>query len=97
MFLDTADLRARRRQTMRLSDWEGILDGFLQMNDLPLLANAGSVSATQAERLAHERYEAFDMQRKEQLAAGEQSDIVELERIADTSKKPRVGRGENHE
>lgn len=86
MFLDTADLRARRRQTMRLSDWEGILEGFLQMNDLPLLANAGSVSATQAERIAHERYEAFDMQRKDQLSAGEQSDIVELEKIAETSK-----------
>ncbi len=89
MFLDTADLRARRRQTMRLSDWEGILEGFLQMNDLPLLANAGSVSATQAERVAHQRYEAFDTQRKEQLTSGEQSDIVELERIADTSKSIR--------
>ena len=84
MFLDTADLRARRRQTMRLSDWEGILEGFLQMNDLPLLANAGSVSATQAERVAHERYEAFDAQRKEQLASGEESDIVELQRIAES-------------
>jgi hypothetical protein len=86
MFLDTADLRARRRQTMRLSDWEGILDGFLQMNDLPLLANAGSVSATRAERVVHQRYEAFDAQRKEQLEADEQSDIVELERIAESSK-----------
>lgn len=85
MFLDTADLRARRRQTMRLSDWEGILEGFLQMNDLPQLTNAGSVSATQAERVAHERYEAFDVRRKEQLAAGEQSDIVELEKIAERS------------
>jgi len=93
MFLDTADLRARRRQTMRLSDWEGILEGFLQMNDLPLLANAGSVSATQAERIAHERYEAFDTKRKEQLAAGEQSDLVELEKIADTSKKVRQSKG----
>lgn len=90
MFLDTADLRARRRQTMRLSDWEGILEGFLQINDLPSLANAGSVSATQAERVAHKRYEAFDAQRKEQLVAGEQSDIVELEKIASQSKQERL-------
>jgi hypothetical protein len=82
MFLDTADLRARRRQTMKLTDWEMVLDGFLRSNELSLLTNAGSVSAAQAERVAFERYENFDAQRREQLAAGEPSDIVELEKIA---------------
>ncbi len=86
MFLDTADLRARRRQTMRLADWEVILDGFLRSNELPLLKNAGTVSAAQAEKIAFERYEAFDAKRKEQLAASEQSDIAELEKIAKSSK-----------
>ncbi len=86
MFLDTADLRARRRQTMSLADWEVVLDGFLRSNELPLLKNAGSVSATQAEKIAFERYEAFDAKRREQIAAGEQSDIVELEKIAESSK-----------
>ena len=86
MFLDTADLRARRRQTMKLTEWEVVLDGFLRSNELPLLLNAGSVSAVQAERIAFERYESFDAQRKKQLAAGEQSDIVELEKIAESSK-----------
>jgi hypothetical protein len=86
MFLDTADLRARRRQTMKLTEWEVVLDGFLRSNELPLLLNAGSVSAAKAEKLAFERYEAFDALRKEQLATGEQSDIVELEKIADQSK-----------
>ena len=76
MFLDTADLRARRRQTMKLTDWEVVLDGFLRSNELPLLTNAGSVSAAQAERIAFERYENFDAQRREQLAAGEPSEIV---------------------
>lgn len=42
--------------------------------------------ATRAERVAFERYENFDAQRRELLAAGEHSDIVELERIAETSK-----------
>lgn len=96
MFLDTADLRARRRQTMRLADWEVVLDGFLRSNDLPLLENAGSVSAAQAEKIAFERYEAFDAQRGEQLAAGEPSDIVELERIAEEGRTQKVRRG-NHE
>lgn len=91
MFLDTADLRARRRQTMRLGDWEEVLDGFLRSNELPLLTNAGSVSAAQAEKIAFERYEAFDAQRREQIAAGEQSDIVELEKIAETAKQLKDG------
>ena len=95
MFLDTADLRARRRQTMRLADWEVVLDGFLRSNELPLLTNAGNVSAAQAERIAFERYEHFDAQRRQQLAAAEQSDIVELEKIAETSKA--LKRKERHD
>lgn len=32
MFLDAAEFRVRRRQTIRLAEWEGILDGFLRSN-----------------------------------------------------------------
>ena len=94
MFLDTADLRARRRQTMKLTEWEVVLDGFLRSNELPLLLNAGSVSAAKAEKIAFNRYETFDTQRKEQLAAGEQSDIVELEKIAYAQRQLK-GKGRN--
>jgi hypothetical protein len=76
---------------MALADWEVVLDGFLRSNELPLLANAGSISAAQAEKIAFGRYEAFDAQRREQLAAGEQSDIVELEKIAEGAKKGKKG------
>jgi hypothetical protein len=88
MFLDTADLRARRRQTMQLAEWEGVLDGFLRSNELPILRNAGSISATKAEQLAFERYEAFDAKRKEaeRLLADQTGDLGELERVAETSK-----------
>jgi hypothetical protein len=88
MFLDTAELRTRRRQTMKLAEWEGVLDGFLRSNELPILHNAGSVSAAQAEQIAFERYEAFDAKRKEaeRLLAEQTSDIVELERVAEASK-----------
>lgn len=88
MFLDTAELRARRRQTMKLAEWEGVLDAFLLSNDLPTLRTAGTVSAAQAEQIAHERYTVFDTKRKEaeQLAATHANDIAELERIAEVSK-----------
>lgn len=96
MFLDTADLRARRRQTMRLAEWEEVLDRFLASNDLPVLRNAGTVSAKQAEAIAHERYAEFDGKRREaeRLEAASTEDLTELERIADASKGRKKGGGE---
>lgn len=93
MFLDTAELRARRRQTMRLGDWESVLDTFLTSNELPLLRNAGTVSAKQAEAIAHARYAEFDAKRREaERAAAEQvDDLAELQRIAEASKGRKKG------
>lgn len=93
MFLDTAELRARRRQTMRLGDWDTVLDNFLSSNELPLLRNAGTVSAKQAEAIAHARYAEFDAKRREaERAAAEQvDDLAELQRIAEASKGRKKG------
>ncbi len=94
MFLDTAELRTRRRLGIMLADWESILDDFLRANELPLLRNAGRVSAANAERLAHERYEAFDQKRAAEAKAADAAvpEIEELKRIAETVEKTR-GRG----
>ncbi len=85
MFLDTADLRARRRQTMKLAEWEGVLDNFLRANELGVLANAGSASHSQAARVAEARYESFDTARRaaERLADAETDELEELRRIAE--------------
>jgi len=92
-FLNTAELRASRRQTMRLADWEGVLDTFLTSNELPRLQGAGSVSAKQAERIAHDRYDAFDKARKaaQALAVSETDELEELKRIADGAKGRKKG------
>ncbi|SIS91585.1 virulence RhuM family protein [Phaeovulum vinaykumarii] len=94
MFLDTAELRASRRQGMRLADWEGVLDTFLSANELPKLHGAGTVSARQAEQIAHDRYAAFDAKRKEaaRQAVAEANDLEELQRIADVAKVGKRGR-----
>ena len=88
MFLDTAELRAGRRQTMKLTEWDGVLDTFLASNELPRLRGAGSVSSDHARRTAEQRYAAFDAKRKEaeRIAAAETDDIEELKRIAETAK-----------
>ena len=73
---------------MRLSDWEQALEDLLAMSELPKLRGAGSVSAADAERVAHERYAAFDAKRKgaERQVAAEVDDLEELERIADVAQ-----------
>lgn len=92
-FLNTAELRASRRQTMQLADWDSVLDGFLRSNELPLLQNAGTVSKKQAERIAHTRYADFDSKRKaaEREAAAEVDDLSELKKIAEGAKGRKIG------
>ena len=89
MFLDTADLRARRRQTMQLAEWENVLDNFLHSNELNVLKNAGSVSHKQATQIVEARYESFDAERKEsdRLADMKTDELDELKRIADNVPK----------
>lgn len=93
MFLDTADLRARRRQTMRLTEWESVLDSFLHSNELNVLQNAGSVSHKQAAQIAEAHYETFDSSRKEaeRLADANIDELDELKRIADNVQKSGKG------
>ena len=92
-FLNTAELRVSRRQTLQLADWDSVLDGFLRSNELPLLQNAGSVSKKQAERIAHTRYADFDSKRKaaEREAASEVDDLSELKKIAEGAKGRKIG------
>ncbi|MCK9176051.1 MAG: virulence RhuM family protein [Desulforhopalus sp.] len=44
MFLDQAEFRAQRRQTILMPDWEVLLDKFLADVELPVLENIGSAS-----------------------------------------------------
>jgi len=91
MFLDTAELRASRRQQILLADWEGILDNFITNNELPLLRSAGSISAAQAEQIAHDRYQDFEASRRdaERQEAAQSDDLSELQHIAANAKPTR--------
>ena len=60
MFLDTAELRAGRRQLMRLVEWDGVLDWFLAGNELPVLRGGGNISAEEAKATVDRRYTTFD-------------------------------------
>ena len=93
MFLDTAELRARRRQTTKLAIWDKVLDNFLSNNGLPMLRDAGRISADYAKQIVDQRYTSFDQKRKEAERASDvdDDDIEELKRIAESVQRKKQG------
>ena len=59
MYLDYAELQAKRNKLMSMSDWADKLDTFLQFNEYDILKNAGKVRADVAKKFAESEYEKF--------------------------------------
>jgi hypothetical protein len=59
MYLDYADLQAKRNRLMKMSDWVQKLDDFLKFNEYEILQNAGSITAKLAKEFAEKQYEQF--------------------------------------
>jgi len=77
MFLDQAEFRAQRRQSIRMQDWGAFLDKFLQDTELPVLANAGSVSREVALEWAEGQYDAFAERRRLEAESEAETRYVE--------------------
>jgi len=92
MYLDYAEDQAERRKTISMEQWANKLDAFLEFNEHELLTHAGKVQMKVAQKLAAERYEIFDKQRKEAEAIeADQEDIEALEVIAKNLGKSNKG------
>jgi len=59
MYLDYAELQASRGRLMKMRDWAGKLDAFLQFNEQEILQDKGKVSHTVALALAEKEFEVF--------------------------------------
>jgi hypothetical protein len=82
MYLDYAELQAKRRKTMTMRQWEEKLDTFLTFNEKDLLNHAGKVSAQVAEKLSLERYSEFNQKRlKEERLRADKEDLALLEEL----------------
>ena len=57
LYLDYAELQARRKIPMSMEDWSRRLDGFLEFNGEKLLTGPGKISAEQAKLHAETEYE----------------------------------------
>ncbi len=58
-YLDLAEDRAVRGIVMRMADWDGFLQTFLQLASYPLLTDQGRVSALEAKLKAEGEYEKY--------------------------------------
>lgn len=82
IFLEQAELRVKQQQELSLNFWRSNVDRMLAFNDQPVLEGAGSVSRESMEKIAHERYEAFDQQRRLAEAwAADAEDLKEIEQL----------------
>ncbi|MDM7483354.1 MAG: virulence RhuM family protein [Halomonas sp.] len=82
IFLEQAELRVKQQQELTLDFWRNNVDKMLAFNDQPILAGAGSVSRENMERIARERYEVFDQQRRiAEAQAADAADLKEIEQL----------------
>lgn len=83
MYLDFAEDQAKRRKAMTMADWSSKLDAFLSFNDRDVLTHAGKLQMAVAQRLAEERFDAFDTARREAEAlAADADDFATIEALA---------------
>lgn len=88
MYLDYAEDQASRRKAMYMRDWEDKLDAFLEFNDRNVLDHAGKLRADVAKKLASERYEKFDRERKKREAQqADDESVEELKQIEESIRR----------
>ncbi|MFH1726883.1 MAG: virulence RhuM family protein [Pseudomonadota bacterium] len=59
MYLDYAELQAKKRIVMTMKDWVSKLDAFLRFNEQDILKNLGKVNSEIAKKFAEEEYERY--------------------------------------
>ncbi|MBC7766618.1 virulence RhuM family protein [Arenimonas sp.] len=59
MYLDYAELQAKKQREMKMVDWIKKLDVFLEFNEYDILKGSGKVSALVAKSFAEKEYEKF--------------------------------------
>ena len=76
IFLETAELRTKSRQEIRMVFWKENVDRIIGSNGFPVLNHAGEVSHAQMEFETNALYLDYDQRRKQQdaLHADEQDD-----------------------
>lgn len=87
MYLDYAEMQAKRGIIMYMKDWVEKLDSFLKFNEQDILTNAGTISREVAEALALGEYEKYRIIRDRLM----ESDFDrEVQKLLKTYKKKKL-------
>ncbi len=88
IFLETAELRTKRREEIRMSFWRQNVDQIIGSNGFPVLTHAGKVSHAHMARAARALYRDYDARRKFEAAReADAQDEAELTALENTLKK----------
>jgi hypothetical protein len=79
IFLETAELRVKNRQDIKMDFWKQNVDKMLEFNEKKVLTGSGSISHAMMEKKVREIYVEFDNKRKMQEA--KETDLQELEEV----------------
>ncbi|MFN5609451.1 MAG: virulence RhuM family protein [Holosporales bacterium] len=95
-YLEFAELQARRRKQMTMTDWAAKLDDFLRLNDMDILQGLGRVSKQNADALAETEFTKYQEQQRllDDAAAAEELD-AEIKRVLASPKKPAGKKGKS--
>lgn len=85
IFLEQAELRVKQRRDLTLDYWRQNVDDLLRFNDQAVLSGPGSISHDDMIRVAHDRYETFDANRR--AAEAIEADAEDLKEIEDLERK----------
>lgn len=78
-YLEFAEMQARRRIPMYMSDWIETLDGFLKLSKHEILTHAGKISAKTAELKAKDEYKKYKALNISDVSKAEEDYIEALE------------------
>ncbi|MBT9517836.1 MAG: virulence RhuM family protein [Methyloversatilis discipulorum] len=88
IFLETAELRTKRREEIRMSFWRQNVDQIIASNGFPVLTHAGKVSHAQMERSTNALYDDYDQRRRhEEARQADEQDDAELKALENALKK----------
>ena len=80
VFLESAELRVKDKQTLTMEFWKQNVDSLLEFQGKEILKDNGSISNAQMEQIAYKQYQLFEEQRKkEELLKAQKEDEEILE------------------
>lgn len=80
-FLNVAEFRASNQIVTTMEDWKDFLDNFIELNQLPILLDKGSIDSNSAKKVAIKEYKKFRIIQDKEFQSDFDKMIEEIKRI----------------